>query len=176
MNNLLNWLIILAVIATLVLSIVALVLPCKSGFEDGQQCTKDGNPGRICDNIGCVPYTSGCCNGSQYEYSAQVCCDNKLYSNSEYYCYNCARYPGGKSGAQHPWAIDTTKPVKGICGIWNTTDDEWSLFDSPTDQQVDCQNSKYIRSGHKIDPDTGYPMPGTWTAEANPVAWECKKV
>lgn len=51
MNNLLNWLIILAVIATLVLSIVALVLPCKSGFEDEATCIaswEECKPGNTC--------------------------------------------------------------------------------------------------------------------------------
>ena len=83
MNNLLNWLIILAVIATLVLSIVALVLPCKSGFEDGQQC----KTGKFCSNIGCVPYNKGCCNSSTYEYNTHGCCnDSSIYEYSTQGC------------------------------------------------------------------------------------------
>ena len=57
MNNLLNWLIILAVIATLVLSIVALVLPCKSGFEDEANC--------IANYQKCKPGYTCCDSGSQ---------------------------------------------------------------------------------------------------------------
>ena len=113
MNNLLNWLIVLVVIAALVVSIVALVLPCKSGFEDGATCLKN-DPLVPCFK-GTMLSQKECCSGKciNQRHPTPTSCNPHLPDGSggtDYYCI-CSgeecKSTGGKCSKSEDCCTDT---------------------------------------------------------------------